>query len=172
MTTEQLKNIATYATHANVILYAPLLSKYMAEYGITGKMRMSAFIAQIIHESGSFRYTREIASGAAYEGRKNLGNVFKGDGVRFKGRGLIQITGRDNYGEISKVFGVDFTANPELLEQPEWAVKSACWWWNNKGLNRLADMGKFREITKIINGGFNGLADREKWYSKALSVLK
>lgn len=118
MTTNELKQIATFATDANILLYAPILDKYMKMYSVTGKMREAAFIAQILHESGSFRYTKEIASGHAYEGRKDLGNVKQGDGILFKGRGLIQITGRHNYEEISKALGVDFLNNPAWLEQP------------------------------------------------------
>lgn len=171
MTANQLKHLAIYATDANIVLYTPLLNQYMREYNICGKLREAAFLATIIHESGSFRYTREIASGKAYEGRKDLGNIHMGDGIRFRGRGLIQITGRSNYEQISKALGVDFVANPELLEQPKWAVKSACWWWYSRNLNRLADMGKFREITKIVNGGVNGLVDRERWYNRALNIV-
>lgn len=172
MTTNELKQIATNATDANILLYAPLLQKYMKMYGINGKMRESAFTAQILHESGSFRYTKEIASGQAYEGRKDLGNTQLGDGQRYKGRGLIQITGRANYERISKALGIDFLNNPEWLEQPTHAVHSACWFWWSKDLSRLADAGKFIEITKVINGGTNGLADRQKWYNNALNYLK
>jgi putative chitinase len=171
MTAEQLKQIATHATQANIATYAPILNRYMHKYNICGKLREAAFMATIIHESGSFKYVREIASGSAYEGRRDLGNVHKGDGVRFRGRGLLQITGRANYKQVSDALGVDFIANPELLEQPEYAAESACWWWSNRGLNRLADAGKFKEITRAVNGGYNGLADREKWYKKALEVL-
>lgn len=172
MTTNELKQIATFATDANILLYVPILDKYMKMYSITGKMREAAFISQILHESGSFKYTKEIASGQAYEGRKDLGNTQQGDGVRFKGRGLIQITGRHNYEAMSKALGIDFVSKPELVEQPEYAVWTACRWWWEKGLNRLADGGKFIEITKVINGGTNGLADRQKWYNNALKVLK
>ncbi len=84
------------------------------------------------------KYVKELASGSDYEGRKNLGNTQPGDGVRFKGIGLIQITGRANYEKASKALGQDFINHPELLEQPEWAVKSACWWWSNAGLNQVA----------------------------------
>lgn len=171
MTAEQLKQIAIHATQANIATYAPLLNRYMHEYNICGKLRKAAFMATIIHESGSFKYVREIASGSAYEGRRDLGNIHKGDGVRFRGRGLLQITGRANYKQVSDALGVDFITNPDLLEQPEYAVKSACWWWSDRGLNRLADAGKFKEITRVVNGGYNGLADREKWYKKALEVL-
>lgn len=169
MTKEQLKKIAIYATEKNINIFAPLLNQYMHEYGICGKYPKSAFLATVIHESGSFRYLKEIASGQAYEGRKDLGNTEKGDGVRFKGRGLIQLTGRANYTLASKALGVDFVSNPELLELPENAVKVSCWWWKMKKLNRLSN--DISAVTRVVNGGYNGLADREKWYNLALSVL-
>lgn len=172
MLKEELKKIAKYATPRNIELFYPHLCKYMKEYEIVGRLREAAFIAQIIHESGSFRYVKELASGEAYEGRKDLGNIYPGDGVKYKGRGLIQITGRSNYTQISNAFGVDFVNNPELLEQPEWAVKSACWWWDSRNLNQYADKEDFRRITKIINGGYNGWDHRKEVYDLALKILK
>jgi predicted chitinase len=172
MTNEQLKAIMPQSTEVNRQKYLPFLNKYMQEYGISTSARQAAFIAQIGHESAHLRYVEEIASGAAYEGRKNLGNTQPGDGKRFKGRGLIQITGRNNYQQISDAWGVDFVSQPELLTTPEYAVKSACWWWYEHKLNPLADVGDFLKITKIINGGTNGLADRQALYSRAKESLK
>lgn len=171
MTNEQLRQIATYATLVNINTYAPLLNRYMHNYNICGKQREAAFLATIIWESGSFKYTREIASGKAYEGRKDLGNIYKGDGERFKGRGLIQLTGRANYTLASNALGVDFVGRPELIEQPEFATMVSCWWWKMKGLNEVADTGDFRKVTRIVNGGYNGFSDREVWYKKALEIL-
>jgi putative chitinase len=171
MTNEQLRQIATYATLVNINTYAPLLNRYMHNYNICGKLREAAFLATVIHESGSFRYTKEIASGKAYEWRKDLGNVQAGDGVRFKGRGLIQLTGRTNYEKASKALGIDFVSNPQLLEQPRYATQVSCWWWADKGLNEIADTGDFRRITRVVNGGYTGLADRNKWYNLALKIL-
>lgn len=171
MTNEQLRQIATRATLVSINTYAPLLNRYMHNYNICGKLREAAFLATVIHESGHFRYTREIASGAAYEGRKDLGNIHKGDGVKFRGRGLIQLTGRSNYERASKALGVDFVSRPELIEQPDFATMVSCWWWNMKGLNEVADTGDFRKVTRIVNGGYNGFSDREFWYKKALEIL-
>ena len=137
LTNEQLKAIMPSSTEENRQKYLPFLNKYMGEYGIDTPHRQAQFLAQIGHESVQLRYSREIASGAAYEGRKDLGNTELGDGVRFKGRGLIQITGRSNYKQISDEWGIDFISNPELLEQPEYAVKSACWWYKKNVLNKL-----------------------------------
>jgi putative chitinase len=172
MTDEQLKAIMPQSTEANRQKYLPFLNKYMQEYDINTPARQAAFIAQIGHESARLRYVEEIVSGAAYEGRKDLGNTQPGDGKRFKGRGLIQITGRKNYQQISVAWGVDFVTRPELLAAPEYAVKSACWWWDSRQLNALADAGEFLKITKIINGGTNGLADRQALYSRAKEVLR
>lgn len=146
--------------------FVPFLKKYCREYRINTPQRISAFLAQTAHESGCFRYTEEIASGAAYEGRLDLGNIEKGDGCRYKGRGLIQLTGRYNYSCLAEDTGIDFLHKPELLSEPEYAVMSACWYWSSKGLNGLADTGDFHLITKKINGGYNGLADREYYYRK------
>lgn len=151
--------------------YVGFLNKYCSRYEIDTPIRLAAFLAQIGHESGRFCYTEEIASGAAYEGRKDLGNVCAGDGVRYKGRGLIQLTGRSNYAALSKDLGVDFVGNPALLAEPEYAVWSACWFWHKRKLNDLADNGFFRDITKRINGGYRGLEDREKLYEKCKRML-
>ena len=152
--------------------FEPHLNSAMAEFEINTPLREAAFIAQLAHESGEFRYVRELASGEEYEGRKDLGNLFPGDGVKYKGRGLIQITGHANYKALSDYFGADFIENPELLEQPEWACRSAGWFWHTHGLNELADREDFKLITKRINGGYNGLQDRLAYYTKALLVME
>jgi putative chitinase len=138
ITNELLKALLPDSTEANRQKYLSHFNKYMSQFGITTDKQIAAFFAQIGTESGQLKYAKEIASGSAYEGRKDLGNTQPGDGVRFKGRGLIQITGRSNYEKASKALGADFINQPELLEQPEWAVKSACWWWANAGLNKIA----------------------------------
>lgn len=172
MTPKEIKSIAVHADDKKIEVYTPLLNQYMHEHGICGAEREAAFLATIIWESGHFRYTREIASGAAYEGRKDLGNIYKGDGVKFRGRGLIQLTGRSNYERASKALGVDFVSNPQLLEQPRYATQVSCWWWASNGLNEIADKGDFRRITRVVNGGTTGWADRIKWYALAKTVLK
>lgn len=171
MTSTQLQHIATVSTQ-RIEIFLPNLNLFMPVYDITGKLREAAFIAQVLHESGMLKYTREIASGRAYEGRKDLGNVHPGDGIKFKGRGLIQLTGRFNYEAIGKVFGQDFIKNPDLLSTPSYAVKSACWFWQTRGLNELADHKAFETITKRINGGLNGYAERLHFYNKALEFLQ
>ena len=137
ITNEDLKKILPLSSEVNRNKYIEWLNYFMPKYDIDTDKEIAAFIAQIGHESGQLRYVEEIASGAAYEGRKDLGNTQKGDGKRFKGRGLIQITGRYNYQELSKDLGEDFIKNPELLSTPKYAVQSACWFWNKNKLNDL-----------------------------------
>ena len=143
----------------------------MTEFEINTPARQASFLAQIGHESGQLRYVRELASGEAYEGRADLGNTQPGDGVRFKGRGLIQITGRSNYIDCGKALALDLLAHPELLEEPESACRSAGWFWKTHGLNELADAGDQVKITRRINGGTNGLADRLALFQIAQKVL-
>jgi len=144
----------------------------MIKYGIDTTRRAAAFLAQIAHESGSLKYVEEIASGEAYEGRADLGNTQLGDGKRFKGRGLIQITGRATYKELSAELGYDFIAHPEDLEKPGPAAYSAAWFWDSRHLNRLADIDAFDKITRRINGGLNGIEDRRKHWRQCAAVLK
>ena len=131
-------------------------------YGILDNpLRLIHFLAQLAHESGNFRYMEEIASGAAYEGRKDLGNVMAGDGKRFKGRGPIQLTGRANYRRYGQQLGIDFENNPAIVAIPSVGLLVACKFWSDNGLNELADKDDVVSITKRINGGTNGLADRK-----------
>ena len=134
------------------------------KYEINTPLRVAHFMAQLHHESGGFKYLKELGNNAyfkKYEGRKDLGNIFAGDGLKYKGRGYIQITGRANYSEISKDLKIDFLNNPELLEQEANAIISALWFWNKKKLNVLADADNILTITKKINGALNGIDDRK-----------
>ena len=152
-------------------LFLVPLNAAMAEFGIDTPLRQAAFLAQVGHESGQLRYVRELASGAAYEGRADLGNVLAGDGVRFKGRGLLQVTGRANYAACGVALGLDLLAAPQLLEQAVAACRSAGWFWQSRGLNRLADAGDQERVTRRINGGVNGLTERLALYQTARKVL-
>jgi putative chitinase len=170
VTLSELKEIMPYAGKRAEAFLEPL-NDAMAEFEIDTPLRQAAFLAQIAHESGSLRYVKEIASGAAYEGRSDLGNTEEGDGIRFKGRGLVQITGRANYAQCSAALGLPLLEQPELLEETVNACRSAAWFWDSRGLNELADAGEFRMITKRINGGYNGLEDRRSYYNRARDVL-
>ena len=174
ITTQQLLQILPNAG-AKAGVFAPVLNTAMQRYQIVGTKRVAAFIAQIGHESGQLIYVREIwgptPAQAKYEGRKDLGNTFPGDGLRYRGRGLIQVTGRANYAACGEALGLDLINQPELLELPQHAAMSAAWFWSMKDLNTLADKGDFVKITRRINGGLNGQADRQGLYDKALKVL-
>ncbi len=156
-------------------VFVPVLNAAMVHYQIIGPKRVAAFIAQIGHESGQLKYVKEIwgptAAQAKYEGRKDLGNTVAGDGSKYRGRGLIQITGRANYMACGEALGLDLIKQPELLEKPQHACMSAAWFWATKGLSTLADAGQFDKITQRINGGQNGAADRQALYARALKVL-
>jgi putative chitinase len=156
-------------------VFVPVLNVAMSRYAIVTPQRIAAFIAQVGHESGQLRYVREIwgptAQQAGYEGRADLGNTVKGDGSKYRGRGLIQITGRANYAACGEALGLDLINQPELLEQPQHAAMSAAWFWSTKGLNTLADKGEFVKITRRVNGGVNGLEDRQRLYVQAQKVL-
>lgn len=174
ITAQQLLQILPTA-RSQAGVFAPVLNVAMVRYQIIGPKRMAAFIAQIGHESGQLQYVREIwgptATQRRYEGRADLGNTVPGDGSRYRGRGLIQITGRANYAACGEALGIDLINHPELLELPQYACLSAAWFWATKGLNTLADAGEFNAITRRINGGLNGLADRLTLWAKAREVL-
>lgn len=174
ITAQQLLQILPSARRQAGV-FAPALNAAMDRYQIIGAKRVTAFVAQIGHESGQLNYVREIwgptSAQIKYEGRADLGNTVAGDGSRYRGRGLIQITGRANYAACGAALGIDLINHPELLEQPQYACLSAAWFWAMKGLNTLADAGEFNTITRRINGGLNGLADRLKLWAKAREVL-
>jgi putative chitinase len=169
---QQLRAIMPNLSQAKAEAYLPHLNRAMAEAGINTPQRKAAFLAQLAHESGEFRWMEEIASGAAYEGRRDLGNTQPGDGVRFKGRGPIQLTGRSNYTAASRALGIDLVSNPTRAADPDVGFRTAAWFWNTRNLNSYADAGNFREVTRRINGGYNGLAAREAYYHRALNVLR
>jgi len=178
------------------------LEKVCAKYGINSKMRLAAFLAQVGHESGGFRYlkenlnyssdallrvfpkyfpTRALAEiyarkpakiGARiYANRMGNGDEASGDGYRFCGRGAIQLTGRQNYERFAAAMEMSLDEAIAYLETPEGACMGAGWFWADNGLNALADSGDFVTLTRRINGGTNGLADRQALYAKAKRLL-
>ena len=160
-------------------VFVAVLNTAMVRHQIVGTLRQAAFIAQVGHESGQFRYVRELG-GEQYLSKYDTGSLAKrlgntpeadGDGQKYRGRGLIQITGRANYMACGEALGLDLIKQPELLEAPQHACMSAAWFWATKGLNTLADAGQFDKITQRINGGQNGAADRHALYARALKVL-
>lgn len=146
-----------------------------AKFNITTNLRLAHFLAQCAHESGNFKWVNELASGSAYEGRKDLGNINPGDGVKFKGRGYIQCTGRANYEKFSKFVNEDCVSNPDLVAT-KYPMLSAAWFFDKNKLWSICDLGSTDEVvtkvTKRVNGGTNGLSDRQEKFDKIWNVLK
>ncbi len=156
---------------SRLALYGVLI-RAMAEADISTPLREAHFLSQVGHESGDLLYTEELASGAAYEGRADLGNTQPGDGRRYKGRGLIQLTGRANYAAYGAAIGRDLLTDPgAVAREPALCVGVATWFWAKHGLNALADADDCEGITRRINGGTNGLADRRARLETAKAVL-
>ncbi|HEY7184025.1 MAG TPA: glycoside hydrolase family 19 protein, partial [Blastocatellia bacterium] len=160
-------------------LYLPFIDRVMQIYEIDTPLRASAFLAQIAHESAELKYMEEIWGPTAQQKKYEppgevagrLGNTQPGDGFRYRGRGPIQITGRANYKKYGDLLGVDLIGNPDLAAKPEYAFQTAGLFWKMKGLNELADVQDFTTITKRINGGLSGLAERERYYEVAKKAL-
>lgn len=147
------------------------MSAVLADYEITNRLRIAHFLAQICHESAGLRTTEEFADGSAYEGRADLGNVESGDGRRFKGRGLLQLTGRSNYKIYGDALGIDLIENPEQAADPLTSLKIACLYWKRHGINPLCDADNLQAVTRKVNGGLNGLDGRADFLAKAKAAL-
>jgi predicted chitinase len=182
LTTEQLQAIMPQLPAAKRAALFPFLSAAATEFAIDSPARTAAFLAQLAHESAQFRFMEEIwgptPAQRRYEPQSTLattlGNTDTGDGFRFKGRGPIQITGRANYRRFGDLLGLDLVANPSSAARSDVAFRVAALFWSKKGLNELADQvtpAAFKEITRRINGGFNGLEERERFYETAKAVL-
>jgi predicted chitinase/LysM repeat protein len=171
VTVAQLRAIMPNLSQSRAEQLLPHLNKAMIEGGINTPKRQAAFLAQLAHESVGLTAFEEYASGAAYEGRKDLGNIYPGDGVRYKGRGPIQLTGRANYRAAGKALGIDLEGNPKRAADPDVGFRIAVWFWNSRNLSASADAGNFDYITYRINGGQNGKASRHTYWERAKSVL-
>lgn len=152
------------------------LNKALREAYITDPLEVAHFLAQVLHETGGFRWLEEIwgpsAAQRRYEGRADLGNVLPGDGYLFRGRGLIHLTGRNNYQRAGQALGLPLVERPELAAEPEHAARIACWYWNSRGLGRAALRDDLEQVTRGVNGGVNGLADRAAWLARAKAALE
>lgn len=155
--------------------FLPHIQTAMQAFDINNQRRQAAFLAQVGHESGGLRWLTELwgptPAQTRYEGRVDLGNIQPGDGFKFRGRGLIQTTGRGNYRAAGIALSLDLESRPELLALPANAAMSAGYFWETHGLNELADAGRFDSITRRVNGGNNGAAKRLSLYQAALPVL-
>lgn len=171
LTLEILRKVYKEAPVERLKLFLPHLEEALALCDAGTPARCAMFLAQIGHESAQLRYVRELASGAAYEGRLDLGNSEPGDGVRYKGRGLIQITGRDNYRQCGEYLGLPLLEKPEMLEEPRLAALSAAWFWKTQKLNSYCDSNSFAGLTRNINGGLNGIFDRITLWQRAEVAL-
>lgn len=161
------------------VVFAALLAEIMPIWTINTPQRQAMFIAQVMHESGEFRYLEELGNDA-YLSKYDTGNLAKrlgntpgadGDGQLYKGRGLIQITGRENYQKCGQALKLTLLKTPQLLENPRHAVASACWFWFSKNLNKWADAGSFTSCTKAINGGLNGIEDRKEYWKRTRLMM-
>jgi putative chitinase len=182
LTTEQLRKIMPQLPEAKRTALFPFLTAAITEFEIDRPARTAAFLAQLAHESGQFRFMEEIWGPTDAQNRyeppgdlaQRLGNTEAGDGRRFKGRGPIQVTGRANYRTFGDLLRVDLVADPARAANPDMAFRIAALYWVKRGLNELADKATgdaFRQITRRINGGFNGLEDRQRFYESAKAVL-
>jgi predicted chitinase len=182
LTIEQLQAIMPQLPSAKRTTYFPFLTAAVTEFGIDQPARTAAFLAQLAHESAQFKYMEELWGPTAAQRRyeppdklaSTLGNTEPGDGSRFKGRGPIQVTGRANYRRFGDLLGLDLVASPAQAASSEVAFRIAALFWSKKGLNELADRVSpeaFKEITRRINGGFNGLAERQRFYETAKAIL-
>lgn len=160
------------ANKQKCLFFAPILNEWIWKYAINTPKRIWAFLATIAVESGRLLYVEELASGAAYEGRKDLGNVCAGDGERYKGRGLIQITGRANYQKVGMALGIDCLDNPKILRELPYCVSASCWWWWANGCNEVADTCDTKAIRRRVNGGLNGYSEFLTYYERAKTIWK
>ena len=157
---------------ARAAIFYPWFQHYFDQYGISTIGAEIMFLAQVMHESGEFRYVRELGNDAYLDKydtgtlAARLGNTPEDDddGQKYRGRGLIQITGKRNYTNLARDTGLDVVDHPELLEQPEYAVVSACWFWHKNNLSKICT--DIRSVTRRINGGLNGLQDRMDYWAQ------
>ena len=171
ITLDQLQAAMPSLPDDKAALYLPLLNAAMSEADISTPARQTFFLAELAHESNDLQWWQEFASGAAYEGRPDLGNVDPGDGMRFKGRGPIQLTGRKNYQDAGDALGLDLVEDPELVLTPEVGFRTSAWYWVTHDINALADAGDFDAATRAINGGLNGIDDRRRRLALAQGAL-
>lgn len=175
---QTMREIAPHFSGANgerqnmiVTAVGEVLAATLDSYAINTRLRIANFLGQTCHESAGFRTTEEFASGENYEGRADLGNNRPGDGVRYKGRGLLQLTGRANYKTFGGLLGIELEDNPELAAEPVLSLKIACEFWKKKNLNQYCDSDDIVELTRRINGGKNGLDDRRALTAKAKTAV-
>jgi len=150
---------------------APVFASTLDTYEIDTLLRIAHFMGQVTHECAGFRTTEEFADGSAYEGRADLGNIHEGDGPRYKGRGLLQLTGRANYRRLGDILGLPLEDEPRLAGDPVISLKIACEYWKGRRINDAADSDDLVTVTRRVNGGTNGLDERSEFLKKAKVLL-
>ncbi|MBF4998080.1 hypothetical protein IRT45_13055 [Nocardia sp. BSTN01] len=166
------------ADQANVTNWLPQINSAMQSAGIDTPQRAAAFLAQVGQETAGFATLTEYSDGSDYNGRADLGNTQPGDGPKYKGRGGLQLTGRNNYERASQALGVDFVNHPELVADPKYAFATAAWYWNTHNLNAVADNAHPQDpasidpVSQIINGGSHGRDVRRDHFIQACQILK
>ena len=171
VTVKLIRRLCPYEKLAIVNDVVTFFNLYAEQYGLTTDLRIAHFFAQATVETDGFATLEEYASGAEYEGRADLGNIYPNDGVRFKGRGIFQLTGRDNYIRLGQILGIDLVGNPSLAMSGKWAVLTALEYWKSHGLNELADADNITEITRRVNGGYNGFQARKDYLAGMKKLL-
>lgn len=173
VTRERLLRLAPSANTAIVAGIAERFDELAEDHDVTTRLRLCHFLAQAAHETDGFRTLEEYGGPAyfiRYEGRRDLGNTQAGDGIRYHGRGIFQLTGRANYRRLSQLLGIDLEAEPERAKEPETSLRVAFAYWSERAINTAADADDIERVTKLINGGRNGLAERRRYLTKAKEI--
>ena len=173
VTRERLLRLAPSATAAIVAGIAERFDELADDHTVTTRLRICHFLAQAAHETDSFRTLEEYGGPAyfiRYEGRRDLGNTQAGDGIRYRGRGIFQLTGRANYRRFGQLIGIDLEAEPERAKEPETSLRVAFAYWSERAVNAAADVDDVERVTRLINGGRNGLAERRRYLEKAKGI--
>jgi putative chitinase len=171
LTVRKLRALMPGLCAADAAEFLPHLEAAMAEANISTPVRQAAFLAQVAFESSELRFFEGLVFDPVYEEPESLGNIHPEDRVRYKARGPLPLTGRANYRAASRALGIDLEREPARVVEAEVGFRVAAWYWRSRNLNRLADVGDFREITRRLNGGYNGMARRGEYYQRALDVL-
>jgi len=173
VTRERLLRLAPSANAAIVAGIAERFDALAGEHAVATRLRICHFLAQAAHETDGFRTLEEYGGPAyfiRYEGRRDLGNIQAGDGIRYHGRGIFQLTGRANYRRFGGVLGIDLEREPERAKEPETSLRVAFAYWSERAINAAADADDVERVTKLINGGRNGLAERKRYLEKAKEI--
>lgn len=173
VTEPKLRQLAPNGNAAILVGIAGGFDGLAPGYGVTTALRICHFLAQAAHETDGFRTLEEYggpAYFARYESRRDLGNTLPGDGIRYHGRGIFQLTGRANYRRLGQILGVDLEDEPERAKEPAIALSIAFAYWRERGIGAAADADDLERVTKLINGGRNGLAERARHLAKAKEI--